>query len=169
MRKRSPASIRFVLALSTLLIALALSATHAVAGNEAIGILGAKKSDGPYRGNQEVTVSEGKTKVVYWRVINPEGSDQEITLSDDNTDNQAGYKLKWYSGTKPKPSKDITSEVADTAQGFDFTLAAGDTRAFSTEVKANDTSDDNCLLGRAVSSTFGLIRTALLGINGPCT
>src|SRR5215210_7722572 len=154
MTKRSPAPIRLAVSLSMLLIALGATAMPALAGG-GLAMLGAKKVDGPYRSDQNLSVGEGRTKVVYWRVINPESTDQNVTLSDGGTNTQGGYRFRWYSGAHPKPGKEITSQVAGSASGFDFPLRAGDTRVFSTEVKAKDASVAACLAGKVVSETFG--------------
>ena len=151
--------------LAALASGLACFTATAIAGTNTHGTLVAKNAGGPYSQSQSVTIGEGKTKVVFWRVINPDGIDQEMTLDDGSTANLPAYKFTWYKGAKQKQSRNITSQVANTGSGFDFTLPAGDTKVFSTVIKANDDSAGECLVGEASSATTGNIRSAFVGIN----
>jgi hypothetical protein len=162
-----PSAARVALVVAVFVIGFGIFAAEASAGG-VHGVLSAKKAKGPYQTETARSISEGQTRVVYWRVINPEGAPQEMTLDDQNTTIDSDYKFKWYEGAKPKPSKNITDEVADTGAGFDFTLPAGYTKTFSTEIKAKDATNSRCLVARVSSDTTGFIDTAFVGINGLC-
>jgi hypothetical protein len=129
-------------------------------------VTAAKKADGNYTdGIQSANVSQGKTKLFFWRVESTSLNDQPISFDDAATADSGGedYRIKWYKGKKPKGSKDISHDVQ--TAGFNFTLKAGKRKHFTAEVTPKAGAGTLCLGGQA--SNMGS-DSAYFEVNGIC-
>jgi hypothetical protein len=153
--------------IAALTVAISIGVVAPASADEAaIGVLGAKNADGPYRVFQNLQLAEGQTKTVYWKVINPRGTDQEVSLDDYGTGTTPGFRFTWFKGAKAKASQDITSQVS--GSGYDFTLDAGDTRQFSTKVKRTSDASGACVLARVLDSTSGDLVSGGFSVDTVC-
>lgn len=129
----------------------------------------AKEANGDYvEGTQQGTIGEGKTKLFFWRVQSNGGGVQSMVFDDAATgDSDEGYKIKWYKGLKPKPSKNISSDVE--SAGFEFSLKQFKHKFFTAEVTRKPGSGTLCLGGQARNDPMTYSQAAYFDVNGVCT
>jgi hypothetical protein len=145
------------------LVAMAVGATTASAGDPFVKVRAAKHKDGPYLHNpQGLMLPAGESKTLYWRVKNI-APDQKLELRFDDaaTDPEDDYRVRWFKG-----HENITSDVS--GPGFEFKLKAGAKKLFSARVKHRTNSGILCLGGQASGSLVNP-DAAYFNVNGPCT
>ena len=112
-----------LLAALALTLALLVAPATSSALTPPFDVRASKSADGRYTdASQNATIRPGKTKLFFWEVESGSLNNQSMTFDDAATDSNAGYKIKWYKGKKPKASKNISSQVKN--PGYPFTLRA---------------------------------------------
>lgn len=121
---------------------------------QAVDTEASKKPKGGYQDDlQSATINPGKSKLFFWRVHRMDGdaTGKDFIFREAGTSSgEAGYKIRWYKGKKPKARKNITSDVRDS--GYEFQLGAGKRKAFTAKVKAKP-GGELCLGGEGGSTS----------------
>jgi hypothetical protein len=130
-------------------------------------VTAAKKAGGVYTGaTQSVTIKEGKTKLLFWKVSDKSGSTQNVNFNDFlDGGSPSSYKISWYKGKKPNPKRKITQQINNA--GFDFKLKANKSKSFTASLKAVDTNT-LCFGGEAYNETETFSDSAAFTVNGTC-
>ncbi len=158
----------FIAAL-TLLVAVLAAPSLSSASDPLFTVTAAKQSDGNYKaGIQNASISQGETKLFFWKIETDESVDQSISFDDAATGDAGGddYKIKWYKGKKPKSSKDVSSAVK--GAGYDFTLKAMKRKFFTAKVKPKPEAESLCLGGQASNNPQTYVDAAYFAVNGLC-
>jgi hypothetical protein len=130
-------------------------------------VTAAKKADGPYTSDiQLVSIKKGKTKLLFWKVRETLGSDQNVNFNDFLTGGSpSAYKIAWFTGKKPKASRKITQDINN--EGYDFRLKADKSKYITASLKAKDT-DTLCFGGEAYNEGETYSDSATFFVNGVC-
>ncbi len=159
----------------TLLVALPLVVSAAALSPPASGletifdVKAAKKAGGNYKdGVQNASISQGKTKLFYWKVESNSPDTMAMDFDDAATGDSGGddYKIKWFKGKKPKGTADITSDVK--GAGYGFTLKADKTKYFTAQVKPKPGASTLCLGGQASNNPQTFADAVYFSVNGAC-
>jgi hypothetical protein len=130
-------------------------------------VTAAKKASGPYTSDtQEVSIKKGKTKLLFWKVTETLGSDQNVNFNDFlDGGSPSAYKISWFKGKQPKASHKITQEIND--DGYGFKLNADKSKYITASLKAKDT-DALCFGGEAYNEGETFSDSAAFRVNGVC-
>jgi hypothetical protein len=130
-------------------------------------VTAAKKAGGPYTPDtQEVSIKKGKTKLLFWKVTEGLGIDQNVNFNDFlDGGSPSAYKIAWFKGKKPKASHKITQDI--NGDGYDFKLKADKSKYITASLTAKDT-DTLCFGGEAYNEGETYSDSAAFRVNGVC-
>ena len=126
---------------AALLIGVALGPGQAQAGGSTFSLRAAKSKDGPYEVFSGVGITQGQAKTTWWRVKSRSNGDQQSMSFSDLGGDAPGYKVTWFKG-----KKNITNEAE--GAGYEFDLAAGQSKYFSSRIKRTGPEADTCVQAR---------------------
>ncbi len=150
-------AISVALALALTLVAT-LAAGQAHGGKSAFALRSAKQHDGPYKVFTRVAIEQGDQRTTWWRVKNKSATDEESMNFSDLGGDAPGYKVQWFRG-----QENISAEVED--QGYEFDLAAGQARYFSSRIKRTGPEEDNCVQARVWDFEHSMASDASMNVN----